>query len=148
MKKVYFSYAYTTPVEVSEAIKEKLRELGVEVSFYERGTQYSDVPIRECDAFVTFLPNNAVREKISNLSPGIQKELILAYNLKKDIILVTVNYQQVAFYLPLVNTKNGTINSTPDTNQDMIALLQKEPEIQKKSTELDWLNKPETNIIL
>jgi hypothetical protein len=150
MKKIYFSYAYSTPNNVSEAIKEKLIELGVKLEFYQKGTAYSDVPVRSCDAFVLFLPNNAFEAEIFRLTQGIQKELNLAYQLKKDIILAYLSKMAggVTFYLTNIDSKEGKIKGISGTNSDVIKLFQGESEVQRgDADELDWLKDP-FNIIL
>lgn len=146
MKKVYFSYAYTTPPDVAEAIKKKLEEIGVEVSFYTKGDTYTDVPIRECDAFVLLLPNDARKVRISTLSQGIQKELLLAYNLKKNILLVD-DYSTL--YTADIDRRDTTIERISGTNNNVVRELQQEPEEKKVYSDLNWLDtQNETDIIL
>lgn len=146
MKKIYFSYAYTTPTSVSEGIKHTLLNLGVELSFYQKGTTYSDKPIRDCDAFVLFLPDNAFEADISTLSQGIQKELSLAHQLKKDVILAYLSKMAggVTFYLTDINSRERTIKGISGTNSDVIKLLQEEKEIElgteDQSDDLDWMS--------
>ncbi len=151
MKTTYFSYAYTTPNNISEAIKQKLRDIGVNVTFYQKGTTYSDEPIKNCDAFVIFLPNNAFEADITRLSQGIQKELTIAYRLKKDIILAYLSKlaNGVTFYFTDIDTKSSKIKGISGTNSDVIKLLQEEKEINLGDDDnLDWLNPPKIDIIL
>jgi hypothetical protein len=144
MKEVYFSYSYKTTEEDAEAIKSKLLGLGLEVLTYQRGTEYSDIPIKNCEAFILLLPDDARRIAISNLTKGIQQELYLAHNLKKDIFLVD---KYTTLYESYIDTRNGTIERMSGTNFGVIEKLQQEPK-PKKSQELDWLKTPETDIIL
>lgn len=154
MKTVYFSYAYTTPSSVAESIKEKLSEIGVKVDFYSKGAVYTDIPIKNCDAFVIFLPNNSFSADITKLSMGIQKELALAARLKKDIILAYMSKMAggPTFYLTEFERSNGEnlIKGISGTNSDVIKLLQGEVEIELGTEDdLSWMNtQPKINITL
>jgi hypothetical protein len=149
MKSIYFSYAYTIPKEWAEAIKIKLTEVAdVEVLTYQKGTEYSDLPIRQCDAFVVNLTNNSFESLFSALSPGVQKELVLAVSLKKDIILARVEDDHTYLYLSEVNFKDRKIKAVVNTEEEVIRLLNEPPKKEEVNTELDWLQTPKEDIIL
>lgn len=149
MKKVYLSFAYTTPAWLSEQAIEKLSEIS-EVEYYIKGSNYTDQPIKDCDVFAIILPSNSFSYEINKLSMGTKKELTQAYNLKKQIILVY--YSQLAdgvtFYL--TNLDRGMIEGISGTNSDVIKLL-KEEKIElgtaDKISDFDWLNNNEEIIL-
>jgi hypothetical protein len=147
MKKgIYFSYAYTISKDISDAIKDTLAELGVDVTFYQKGTEYSDLPIRKCDAFVVNLTNNSTEAVFNTLSPGVQKELLLAVSLKKDIILARVEDGKTQLYIAEVNNKDRKIQAI--VGSDAVKLLQDPVKVKEVNTELDWLKTPQEDIIL
>lgn len=146
MKKVYLSFAYTTPAWLSEQAIEKLSEIS-EVSYYVKGSEYSDKPIKECDVFVIILPSNSFSYEVNKLTMGLKKELTQAYNLKKQIILVYYSKmaEGVTFYL--TNFDKGIIEGISGTNSDVIKLL-KEEKIElgtADSTDYSWLSDNKNN---
>jgi hypothetical protein len=151
--KVYFSYAYTTPARVSDTIKEHLSKLvGKEnVTFYERGTEYSDDNIRNSEAFCIFLPNNSFELETTKMSSGIQKELRLAHSLGKHIILAYLS-KNAGWTLYHTTIDKGVIKGIPGTNSDVVVMLQGEVEIKPGDadipSDLDWLSTPKTRRLL
>ena len=150
MKKVYLSFAYSTPTWLSEQAIEALSELS-EVSYYIKGSEYTDTPIKECDVFAMILPANSFSYEVNKLSVGIKKELTQAHNLKKQIILVYYSKlaEGITFYL--TEFDKGVISGVSGSNSDVIKLL-KEEKIElgtaDQVSDFSWLNDSDQEIIL
>jgi len=151
--KVYFSYAYTTPVQLSDAIKQALSDLvgSSNVLYYVKGTEYTDRNIVNSDVFCIFLPNNSFELEINKMSSGIQKELLLAHKLGKTIILAYYSKLANGITFYFVELGAGKIKGIAGTNSDVINLLKKPSEISMGTddipSEIDWLM-TKHNIIL
>lgn len=139
-KNCYFSYSYTTSNSLADTIKTQLRNLGLNVGFYRKGSPYSDEPIRKCDIFVVHLPE--VIENINKISAGVQKELKLANQLKKDIIIAMEDRNKISFHIGEVN--NNMLSILLNT-EDLALKCLKE---QVEKNDLDWMKTTDLNKII
>lgn len=148
-KKIYFSFPYTIQDTIAEEAKEKIMELG-DLSYYIKGTEYTDKPIRECDVFAIMLPGNAFSYEINKLSMGVKKELTLAHSLKKNIILVYYSKLADGITFYLVNMERGTIEGISGTNSDVIKMIEEEKpmEMGEADVDLSFMKVEVSNIIL
>lgn len=65
-----------------------MKLMGMEVSYWDRSSNYSDRSLRDCDVFLLMAPNNGFKLSFSSLPPGCQKELNQAKSLGKPLFLL------------------------------------------------------------
>lgn len=87
IRRVYVSCPMSVPQTELDKVLKHLKSLGVAACAWERGTPYTDDPVRYCDAFIIMLPDNKFNYEVEKLPTGTKNELKLAINFEKPVYL-------------------------------------------------------------
>jgi len=98
--KVYISCPMNIPQATLTEVHATIFGAGVtKAKYWERGTPYNETDtIMNCDAFIVVLPGLKWDYNIDSIPTGTQKELLLAYQMKKPIYLAHRSKAGMGFY--------------------------------------------------
>lgn len=82
--KAYISCSLAEPINTIGNLRNKLKELGYEVTFYKRGTDYSDKDLKASDIVVLVDQEGS---RIEHLTRGCRQEITIARDMGKSIYL-------------------------------------------------------------
>ena len=120
-KTLYISIAKTSePIEI-EKVKQKLRDMGVEFSFYEQGTKY-DISIVEKDCVIVIPPanttiNNDAENGIHSFKVGKGQHGEILHALDKNVPVYATFIQIVDVIDPILSTIKGITMVDPKDYQ-------------------------------
>ena len=97
--KAYISCPITISYSTLVTYGKVLKNMGLEVMYWNRVDFYETEYLQNCDIFLLILPNNAFNISKSNLPKGCKLEFDIARRLNKDMYLIyTPSFHQVEEY--------------------------------------------------
>lgn len=137
MKTVYFSKPYTISEEEANAVECNLIQYRVNVISYKRGEEYDDSLIKNADLVIITLPDEEVN--VADLSPGIQKELILCTRMKKKTISYFYDNEKNKVKLATICSNKTKISKNKNSEAEAEEILMEFPK-EFIEADLTWLN--------
>jgi hypothetical protein len=121
--RIYISCPMSVPDRFLTWVSNALTSLGNNVRYWRRGTEYAETKyIQQCDVFCIILPDNSFKHYLHSLPTGTRKELVLAEDLHKTIILAyATGAGEMCFYNTTI--EDGVIKGVAGTYNNILEMF-------------------------